>query len=34
VPGTAPYLAFLAGVVSLVCWAVLSKMGVLAGADQ
>lgn len=34
VPGTAPYLAFLAGVVSLICWAVLSKMGVLAGADQ
>ncbi|HEX5600264.1 MAG TPA: hypothetical protein VFX46_06500 [Hyphomicrobiaceae bacterium] len=34
VPGTAPYLAFLAGVVSLICWAVLSKMGVLAGADE
>ncbi|HEX5600779.1 MAG TPA: hypothetical protein VFX46_09085 [Hyphomicrobiaceae bacterium] len=34
VPGTAPYLAFLAGVVSFVCWAVLSKLGVLTGADQ
>lgn len=30
VPGSAPYLAFLAGLVSVACWAVLSRMGVLA----